>query len=193
MASFTRANAVFLTIDSATVSGVAISVPEADARGRVTGYCEVMLGEARTQKHRAAFVADALEQAKDCGVPLVVVGEEWTHHGLSAAAYASLCENWGKWLAAIETANAKCHIVRVKPNTWRAAVFGKHKPSTRDGLKTFAIRYVHQTLDQPLNLSDNIAEALCLRVWGERAAEVHALLAPKAAKTKKKKAPLKGV
>lgn len=200
-ASYQRAKAVFLTIDSASVSGVTLSVPEfSDDGKRLLGYEAEQLGECKAQRHRERWVKDALETAEDLRLPLVIVGEEWSSHGISNATYASLCESWGKWLAAIEHVHGAdldsssftflrkhgdklystdAYIVRVNPNTWRAAVLGKKRPKKSADLKRLAVQYVQQALQQPPRLSDNIAEALCIRVWAERAAEVHELLAPK--------------
>jgi len=182
-ASHSLAKAVFLSVDSAAVSGVALSVPSSERR---KSYEVDQFGECSRQHHREKWILEALEVAEDMKLPLVVVGEEWTAHGISSAAYASLCEGWGKWLAAIESAaaaypgtNAHAHVVRVNPNVWRAAVLGKRRPKKSADLKRAAVQYAELALGMPPNLSDNIAEALCIRVWAERAAVVHELLKPK--------------
>jgi hypothetical protein len=190
--AYTRAEAVFLTVDSAKVSGVALCSPEYDSRNRITGYDTNSLCEVVNQSGRLVWAQYAVELAKDCDCPLIVVGEEWTPHGLSTAAFASLCESWGKWLAAFETAGVPPgQILRVAPNVWRDAVFGKRRPKTTEALKAYACLYADKQLDQP-RLSHNIAEALCIRVWGQHAGQVHAVLdglkAPKVKKVKRKKA-----
>ena len=188
--AYTRAEAVFLTVDSAKVSGVALCAPETSAKGRVTGYSTDSLCEVVNQSGRLVWAQYAVELAEDCRCPLIVVGEEWTPHGLSTAAFASLCESWGKWLAAFETAGVPPgQILRVTPNVWRDAVFGKKRPKASEALKAYACLYVDKKLDQP-RLSHNIAEALCIRVWAQHAASVHAVLdglkaAPKKAKRRK--------
>ena len=182
---YTRVRAVFLTIDSAKVSGVVLSEPNFDARDAVRGYSSDEFGLATKQQHREDWAQYAKELAESHQLPLVVVGEQWTPHGLSRAAYASLCASWGLWLAALENAGVDPkRIVRVNPQTWRSAVFGRHQPKTREGLKTLAVQYVHKALGAPPNVSHDIAEAMCLRVWAERAAEVHAVLEPKKKKRK---------
>jgi hypothetical protein len=190
--SYKNAIAVFLTIDSAKVSGVALCAPETSGGKRgVTSYSTDSLCEVVNQSGRLVWAQYAVELAEEYGWPLIVVGEEWTPHGLSTAAFASLCESWGKWLAAFETAGVPPgQILRVTPNVWRDAVFGKKRPQTTEGLKAYACLYADKQLDQP-RLSHNIAEALCIRVWAQHAASVHAVLdslkaAPK--KTKRKKA-----
>jgi hypothetical protein len=174
------AKAVFLTIDSASKSGVALSEPEIDDRGVVRGYSSPSYAEVSSQKERHQWVRDAVRAAIECKLPLVIVGEQWTA-GMSYSSYVTLVESWGMWRAAIEYegAHRTAHIVRVHHQTWRAAVFGKRRPKDRASLKKFAIEYIHQKLGEPRCLSDNIAEALCLRVWAARADEVHELLAPK--------------
>jgi hypothetical protein len=179
-ASFALAKAVILSIDSATVSGVALSVPEGNGN-RITEYETERLGEVKTSRARQDWVKDAAEAAQELDVPLVIVGEEWTPHGISTATYASLCESWGRWLESIELVLGRLdtppvvHIVRVNPNTWRAAVLGKGRAKKSAELKKQAVQYAALALDQPM-LSDNVAEALCIRVWASRAAEVHELL-----------------
>lgn len=173
------AKAVFLTIDSAKVSGVALSEPEGRA------YVSESFAEVTSQLSREAWIRDALECAKDLELPLVVVAEQWTPHGLSRAAYKSLNESWGLWQAAIEREHVgkfskiKVHVVRVSPQTWRSAVFGKRRPRERKDLKQLAVVYANKQLGAPPAISDNIAEAMCIRVWAERASEVHDALAVK--------------
>lgn len=180
-ASYSLARAIFLSIDSASVSGVALSVPTGS--GRVRNYEVERFGECKRQKDRESWVKDAIGVAVAEDLPLVIVGEEWTPHGISTATFSNLCENWGKWLAAIERVSeperTELHVVRVSPNVWRNAVFGKRRPRKWDDLKKLAVRYAEYALKQPPNLSDNIAEALCICAWAQRAAEVHELLAPK--------------
>jgi hypothetical protein len=172
---FSLAKCIFLTIDSASTSGVVLSEPEGK------NYAVVSCSEVTSQETRHQWVRDALELSRDTKLPLVIVGEEWTNPNMGRRVLTLLGESWGMWRAAIEYegAHRQGHIVRVNPNTWRAAVFGKKRPQKRDELKKFAVEYVHRRFGEPLVLSDNIAEALCIRVWAERAEEVHALLAPR--------------
>jgi len=190
VAKYARAAAVFLTIDSAKVSGVALCAPEtSDVRRGVTSYDSYSLCEVVSQSSRVDWARESVELAKEYGHPLIVVGEEWTPHGLSTAAFASLCESWGKWLAAFETVGVPPEqIFRVAPNVWRDAVFGKKRPKASEALKAYACLYADKKLDQP-RLSHNIAEALCIRVWAQHAGEVHAVLDKlKSEKPKRKKA-----
>lgn len=189
--AFKLVRAVFLTIDSAKVSGVALAEPRLDARAALRGYeCE-SFGLVKNQLQREAWIEEALDVARDYDMPLVVVGEEWTSHGLSRSAYKSLNESWGLWMAALERQKKpsdRVHVARVSPQTWRSKVFGKSRPKTRDGLKKLAVVYAQRVLKTPPQLSDDIAEAMCLRVWAERAVEVHELLEVKKLRTRKRKA-----
>jgi hypothetical protein len=117
--------------------------------------------------------------SRDRKLPLVIVGEMWPPMGRPVL--VTLAELWGMWRAAFEYEGAlrTAHVVRVNPNTWRAAVFGKKRPVKTAELKKHAVQYVHRKFGEPLLISDNIAEALCIRVWAERSTEVHELLAPK--------------
>jgi hypothetical protein len=54
------------------------------------------------------------------------------------------------------------------PVSWALSVF-KRSRLTRP-------RFAEKHLSAPPHLAENVAEALCLRVWAERAPEVHALL-----------------
>lgn len=183
-AHYTDVNAVLLSIDSATSSGAVLAAPEQDHRNScneenlcncpVTGYETLRLGVVRTQKERGEWAEMAAEAAEDAKVPLIVVGEEWTRHGISNAAFISLCQNWGKWLAEFELAEVpKENIIRVNPNTWRAAVFGRRRPKNRKGLKRMAQAYIVNALKMPSH-GEDVAEALCINIWGRHAAQVHA-------------------
>lgn len=179
--------AVFLTIDSAKVSGVALSEPRYDSRAALRGYECDRFGLAVNQLQRESWLDEALLIARCEELPLVIVGEEWTSHGLSRTAYKQLNESWGLWRAALERQKKPrdvVHVVRVNPQSWRSKLFGKRRPRTREGLKTLAVQYAHRVLKAPPHLSDDIAEALCLRAWAERAPEVHELLEPKKKKRK---------
>lgn len=183
--------AVFLTIDSATTSGVAVSEPRFDARGALRGYESDSFGLVTSQLQREAWVAEALLIARCEKLPCIIVGEEWTSHGLSRAAYKKLNESWGLWMAALERERKPgdvVHVVRINPQSWRSKVFGARRPKTREGLKQLAVVYAQKVLKAPPQLSDDIAEALCLRVWAERAPEVHALLNKPVKKRKRKAA-----
>lgn len=184
------APAVILSIDSASTSGAVISEPSISSRGTVSDYDNTGFGLVKTQASRRSYVEDALYAADDLGVALVIVGEEWTSHGISNAAYASLCESWGKWLAAVETVTGQeeleveVHVIRVNPNTWRAAVLGKNRPKKSSELKSAAIAYCHRALGVP-NLCADLADAMCMRVWASRSELVHSALATKKSKKKK--------
>jgi hypothetical protein len=182
-------HAVLLTVDSAKLSGAVLSEPSFDARGALRRFDSEVFGQVKTQSEREHWVKEARGLAKILKLPLVVVGENHTSHGLSRAAYASLQQSWGLWLAAFESCGADPKlVVRVDPQTWRAAVFGRGRPKTRDALKAYAVNYAHRALGAPPGLSDDIAEAMCLRVWAERASEVHELLTAPAKKKRKKAA-----
>lgn len=167
--------AVILSIDSASQSGVALSVP-ACVRNRVRDFETIATGLVRRQSERRAWAKQAAEVARDEELPLIVASERWVRHGLSNPAFESLCESWGKWLGALEEEAPAALVVRVLPDTWRDAVFGRRRERKRDALKIQAQRYAGHALGMP-GVHDDIAEALCLRVWAQRADEVHALIA----------------
>lgn len=176
MASYSVAQAVILSIDSSALSGVVLSAPEEE---RSKTYESVSFSEVTTQAQRERWVKDAIAFAEDCELPLVIVGEEWTPHGMSYKSFSTLCESWGLWRAEFERAGVADRVVRVLPNTWRNAVFGPRRPRDTANLKKHAVLYAQRSLGMPPQLSDNIAEAACIRVWATQADAVHAMLKPK--------------
>lgn len=181
MANILLAEAVILSVDSAACSGVAISIPEL-YRGRVRDYEVLQLGLAKSPEDRFAWVRDAVQAAKDEGLPLVVAAEHWSRHGLSNRALESLQQTWGRWLEWIDLERLRgakgVHVVQALPDVWRSAVFGKHRGKIREDLKKQAVLYADRVLGFPM-LANDVAEALCVRVWASRADEVHALLDPR--------------
>lgn len=170
--------AVLLSIDSATCSGASIQVPEIE-RSVVTDYDIIAYAEIRTQAHRRDFVKQAVEEALEMKLPLVVVSEEWTRHGLSNATFISLCQNWGKWLAALEDCGlSKDVVVRSMPYDWRAVVYKDFQgslPRDSENLKKLAVDFVEQFLEISC-ISDDVAEALLIGVWGRTSENVHTLV-----------------
>ena len=182
-AHYTDVNAVILSIDSATTSGAVLAAPEQEHLDACDGdygckcpvgvYETLRLGVVVTQKERQDWAEMATETANDYEIPLIVVGEEWTHHGISNATFVSLCQNWGKWLAEFEHVELpEENIVRVNPNTWRAAIFGRRRPTSRKALKKLAQAYIVNALKMPSH-GEDVSESLCMNIWGRRAAVVH--------------------
>lgn len=177
MASILLAKAVILSVDSATVSGAALSVPEL-VGSRVRDYEVLQFGLVKTQADRRSWAQFAAEAAAEEKLPLLVAAERWSRHGLSALAFESLCEHWGMWRAALEEEAPGALVIRALPEVWRDAVFGKQRARGRDDLKKQAVRYVELALGLPM-LQEDVAEALCIRVWAGRAEQAHALLSPR--------------
>lgn len=150
---------------------MAIHVPEL-SRGRVKDYEAEQIGLCRKQRRREQWVQEARNIALEMRLPLVLVGP------LSG-------ESWGKWLAAVErvfdvavTHETTCFEARdVKMVILRVSNPGRWLKGKE------AVRFASTSLDQPDNLSEKIAEALCIRVWASSAAELRELLS-----TKRKKA-----
>jgi hypothetical protein len=209
MSSFLLANAVLLTLDSATRSGYVISEPEVEHEPecpfaehdeendeededleedevvmpprtscacKVIGYDIVETGLVTTAEQRQDVAESAVESAVSLGIPLIVVREHWSRHGLSNAAFESLLMNAGKWNQALELAGAHMDmVITALPDTWRRPLFGSLKGMKRPQLKQRAKLHVAQVMKLP-PYSEDICEALCIRDWGSRADEVHALL-----------------
>jgi hypothetical protein len=156
--------AIYLTVTCAKVSGVALSEPRLNHRGTFRGYeCE-SFGRVRTRQEREVWLEEALFAARCESLPLVVVLSEPS-------------KLWSAALGRVKDRRDKAHLVHAAPN-WRAKVLGKRRPAP----------YTQKVLEMAPHLSDDIAEALCLRVWAEGAPEVHELLAAKIQKPKKRKA-----
>lgn len=162
-----RAAAAILCIHTDTVlSGAALSVPEFRGK-RVTGYEVMRMGEVKTQRGREDWIKNALVEAQDAGVPLVVVGDPLCGFDPSDPIAFSANREWGKWLAAIERVGEGAHVLEA-PSAWAREDASEH---------------AERKLKLPL-LHERIAKAVCLRPWAEHAPEVAAVLAPK----KKRKA-----
>lgn len=175
-ARYELVDAVLLSIDSATISGISIAIPDKDEDDNIVNYETVRLGTVTTQAERQEIVELAVETAGDLELPLIVIAEEWTRHGISTVAFVSLCENWGKWLAELEQAEVpKEHVVRAKPDTWRNPLFGRKRPKKRESNKKLACSYIVNVLHLAPHGHD-VAEAVYLRAWGCRAEAVHAIV-----------------
>jgi hypothetical protein len=102
-------------------------------------------------------------------VPLIVVGRTWDYNPEVPSVISGYGIDWGRWLAAFERAEIPESHILLCPPAWR---------------RSNAREHAEEKLGMPY-LSNTLAEAMCLRLWGERAEEVHALLAPR---RKRKKA-----
>lgn len=161
-------------IDSAERSGIAVA--------RHADRCEFS-GVVRTAVQRRDTCERVAALQVKSGLPLVVVAEGWggvwqrwsTAHGAG--------RNWGRWLDPIELILGvkEAQIVRVKPQTWRPALFGPElvKGQDSDALKALACAYT--------GLADkDEAEAICLTFWvqssveGQEAAEAYVQRAARA-------------
>lgn len=90
-------------------------------------------------KGRSRAVEVAVETSRQTRLPLVIVAESWTRHGRwSHVTQAGISAEWGKWLAAIESADlgslprmgrssAYRGVVRVPSDTWYRALIGPRR------------------------------------------------------------------
>lgn len=118
--------------------------------------------------------ARVIELAKNTAAlfPLIVVGERWTRHGMQAESYGGLVAAWKAWTWALEAAGHHArHIVRVYPQTWRAAVLGRGNYPTEQARKvSIAVAKGRWKLDREPGHDE--AAALCMLMWGMHAPEV---------------------
>jgi len=181
-ARYELVDAVLLSIDSATVSGYEIAEPEYnDDETQVIGYESVCLGTVTDQAGIRDIVQHAADAAKELELPLLIISEDWTPHGISTKTFAALNRRWGRWEAELEHAGVpEQNIIRVLPNPWRNDLFGRHRSKTRAALKKQAQFYVQSVLKLP-RMKHDIAEAICLRAWGSRTELAHQIAKKEAA------------
>lgn len=163
-------------VETEEVEEVVQPVRAAPCSCKVAGYDLTEVGMVRTASQRQDVADSAVESAVGLGLPLIVVREHWTRHGLSNVSFESLLMGAGEWKQALGLAGAHTDmIVPVLPEDWRRPLFGPLKGLKRPQLKKKAHDYVQQVLKLP-PYSEDICEALCIREWGSRADVAHALL-----------------
>ena len=150
---------VILAIDPATKSGWCIWSPQG-----YHGYGEVNVFAADNQIDY--IIKKAKEIASNQGLPLFVVAEKWTPHGLGNQSYAGLCATWGVWKYAIDNNGIKKkHLVRVYPQTWRTWSLGR-KGIKREMLKKISINVASALVGEAVQ-SDNAADAINISRWAQ--------------------------
>ena len=164
--SFTAHPCVILAVDPGAKSGWAIF-----DRGRY-----VTSGVATRSLGRKVAIDSATDQAKMSGLPLVIVAEKWTAGGLHAnpATMAGLGAAWGMWAEAIEEAGIpKARIVRVFPQTWRAAILQPRRGTKSEVLKAMSVVRA-QAITGMADVNHDEADAVCIGLWATKAAVVAA-------------------
>jgi hypothetical protein len=150
---------VILAVDPATKSGWCIWSPD--------GYHSY--GEANVYSESGrieSIVNEALALATEKNLPLFVVAEKWTSHGLGNQAYAGLCATWGIWKWAIDRAGIKKkNVVRVFPQTWRTWTLGRGG-LRREQLKMISINVASRLVGETVD-SDNTADAINIARWAQ--------------------------
>jgi hypothetical protein len=175
-ARYQLVNAVLLSVDSAAVSGFEIASPVYNERDQVIDYESIRLGTITSQEDIRDVVENAAEEAQEFEIPLLVIAEDWTPHGISTKTFGALNRRWGRWEAELEHAGVpEDHIIRVLPNPWRNDLFGRRRPKTRAALKKHAQMYAESILKLP-RMQHDIAEAVCLRYWGCRTEVAHKIV-----------------
>jgi hypothetical protein len=160
-------------------------------------YVLAEFGKVETQGERNRFVEAFIEAAFELKLPPVVVAEEWDppvdrrvrlpngETGIvrdpkwTYPTILGIGEGWGRWSAELESANEYLEgekypnlpVVRVKPNEWRDAIFPRPRPKDTQALKETARRYFKGVFGY--DVSDDLAEAGCIGLWGTTALAVH--------------------
>lgn len=176
---YSVAKAVLLGLDTAKGKSGACLVRPQD-----TGLKLVTHGVVRKQHERDLFVSSAKELAQVFNIPLIIVAEEWDRpkgYGKNKKdkhwnydTILGIGEGWGKWTAEFERHDiSMLDVIRVTPNIWRDALFGRDRPKDSDALKQVAIDYAKRRTGG-LELPSDVAEALCIAIWGSHSPEVHA-------------------
>lgn len=104
--------------------------------------------------------------------PLVVVAERWTRHGMHAEAYGGLVGAWKAWQWALETAGVHAkRIVRVYPQTWRAAVLGRGNLRTEEA-RRLSVEHAMRRCHMETEPGHDEAAAVCMLVWAIHSSDV---------------------
>jgi len=122
---------------------------------------------------QAARVFEAEES-----IPLVVVAEKWTAGGPFAGArtMAGLGAAWGRWDGALRACQHPMRrVVRVYPQTWRAAVLAPRWGATSEQLKHLSATVASSIVGDPI-LDHNEADAINIGKWATLSSEVAAVL-----------------
>lgn len=165
-------------------------------------YVLAEFGKVTSQGERQRFVESFLEEAMQLDLPPVVIAEEWDPPRprkvrLPGGAFGVLMdqkwtyktvlgvgEGWGLWNAELLSASdflqeeeklPPIPVIRVKPNAWREAVLPAPVPKDSVALKATAMRVFEGVFG--FKVSDDIAEAGCIALWGTQAPEVAAAIA----------------
>lgn len=147
----------------------------------------ISAGLARRQPVREYFVRLAASLAHDLKRPLVCVAEEWdpprhkrkrTAQGEEKVEFdqrwtyptiLGMGEGWGLWRAELYRYRVK-NIVRVLPNDWRNALFGKRRAKDTDSAKLQAVDHIERLFGE--RMKDDVAEAVCIGLWAFKASNV---------------------
>lgn len=150
---------IILAIDPATKSGWCIWSPLG-----YHAYGEVNVFSQDNQIDR--IVREAKRISEEQGLPLFVVAEKWTPHGIGNQAYAGLCATWGVWKYVIDNSGIKKkNVIRVYPQTWRTWALGR-KGIKRELLKKISINVASSLVGTAVQ-SDNEADAINICRWGQ--------------------------
>lgn len=135
-------------------------------------FCEV-----KTQADHENCVMHLIDRARELDLPPVVVAETWVPHGKwGPKQYLGMGEGWGWWTAEMRRAVERfpdigvIHVERVVPTVWRADLFGGKLLD--ENLKLAAIQYVKARLQ--IRVPSDVAEAVCVALWGAQNDSVHA-------------------
>lgn len=191
--------AVVLGIDAAETSGwgiVAPSRPSADPRVR-SNAALYDFGVAKRAEDIHAAVSRAHDLALDLKLPFVAAGEDWQWSPrLPPKAYGALCERWGRWAQTLDRSvelelfggDTPPAVLRVLCQTWRSALGLRQvvdawvlarpkKDQGRAAWKRSACLAVKARFG--VSVTDDIAEAICIALWGAHSQELADQLAPK--------------
>lgn len=162
--------AVVLAVDTATVSGWAISV-----NGQRVDSGEIHTHDTAGLDARVAWAVNLGELAR---VPVVLVLEApWGGDVRIVTALGAASERWLR--AWRDAGQAGGRVVRVMPSTWRSAVLGR----VNHGMRRDEIRAVEQAAAERLArrpVGPDEAPAILIARWGSHAAKVGAAIGVRA-------------
>lgn len=176
----TCVDAVILALDSSKAStGAAIFYPKHVLNGELSpqgafngGYRIAHPDIIKTQALRKTYVELGMQGAQALNVPLLVVAEKWTPHGVwGFDTVLGMGEGWGWWSSLFHDDLHPSQIIRIEPNQWRNAIFGKRRPKDREQLKALACQYVRARFH--FETVDDVAEAICIGLCGAQLELAH--------------------
>ncbi len=159
---------VVLCIDAGATSGYALV--RMSPTSRPVSAQRMLIDRGTVRAEDASELVPRLV-GRAMGLPLLVVGEKWALAGMHRMVGANLHAAWKQWEYPLLRVVPKSRIIRVYPQVWRKAVFGRGNLRSEQAKRRAVQRA--QAEWSPHVTDHNEAEALLLGTWAQHAPEVH--------------------